>query len=109
MKTVSALLLAISVLLASTTWDADAYCAGGGAAAHGAPVLSELHDQPADQDRQNHAGHHCGHLAQHFLAQPAADLPLGETVASVRFEPLTAPYPISVSDAPIRPPRQRLS
>lgn len=108
MRAVFASLLAVTVLLVSTAWTVDAY-GHGGMTAGGGIAVSAQHDPPPEPDVQDHASHHCGHLTQHFLGQPAADLPLGEQFRSVRFEPTPAPRPLSVSDTPTRPPRQRLS
>lgn len=109
MKTFIGSLLAVVVFFAVTVGAVDAYWHDGGAAAAGNLASSGQNDSPSDQDPQNVLGHHCEHLAQHFIGQPTAGLQVKVSAASARFEPLSARPPSSISDTPIRPPRQRLS
>jgi len=107
MKSVLASILAATMLIASLAWAGEAYC--DTAPLGSGNVAASVQDDPASPDAQSHIGHHCGHLAQHLLGEPVADMSFLGEPASVKFEALLVPHLASLIDTPIRPPRTSLS
>lgn len=101
--------LALVVLTTSLAWAWELPCQASGSAGTVAASAAPEQQQPSKQGSLPGACHHCGHLTAHLLGQPSDHRFAPLQNVSVPFGPLTAPYPNSLGDTPLRPPAARLS